>query len=263
MDENGAHEEEPERLPAKLEPWARFTSMGLGVALGSIGGWAVVTDSGNQAGTLGVFLMGLVLLVMGLQNTPLTGITAGGGASFATTEQQVQRTKELATEKLDEGEPDEAKAVIDTAEALNPKILERPVIQGLQFEATVGLALNALIPEGTRSFGLRDAGADYMIQTRSGRALAVDVKFGRHLNLSDLKRLVGRVRGSRTPDGGKFAGLLLVTNRPVRGLMPQDLSKALGLPMEIAVWDGGSNATPLAHGLELLIARVETGQSPR
>jgi hypothetical protein len=255
MEENSAPDEEPEHLPAKLEPWARITSIVLGGALAFTGGWAVLADSGNQAGTLGVFLMGLVLLVMGLQNTPLTGITAGGGASFAI-QRKIQQVKELANEKRDEGEPDEAKAVIDTAKVLNPEIFRDPAIRALDYEVRVGIALNALLSQGIRSLALSGTQVDYAIQTPGGRSIAVEVKYlSSRLSRSALNHLVRRIQSALLPGGEHFAGLLIVTNGSVNSFAGG--AEVEGFPVEFVTWNGGIDVTELRQGLDRLRARLK------
>ncbi|MFG3338732.1 hypothetical protein [Glycomyces sp. NPDC048151] len=256
MDENGAPEEEAERVLARLEPWARFAAMGLGAVLAVIGCWAVVTDSGNQAGTVGVFGAGLVLLVMGLQNTPLTGITAGGGASFGT-RQQVERTKQLAEEKLDEGEPDEAKAVIETAKALHPRINESPVIRGLDYEVKLGLALAIIVPEHTRWRGPLDGGADYVVQTPSGHRIAVLAKYFTNADPRHVMRTVSRMRLDWYL--GAFSGVLLVTNYPMPDYAQIPILESHpDAPVKAVSWDGGLDVTELRQGLEWLDERPQS-----
>ncbi|MFC4334073.1 hypothetical protein [Salininema proteolyticum] len=67
----------PERRPDEILPWwARSLSVVLGVAAAVVGSIGVLT-SDNQAGTVAIVLVGAVLVLVGLQGTPIAALRSG------------------------------------------------------------------------------------------------------------------------------------------------------------------------------------------
>ncbi|MCH7229950.1 hypothetical protein L0U85_03615 [Glycomyces sp. L485] len=241
--------------PASLQPWARFSAIGLGVVLAGIGCWAVLAESGNQAGTVGIFLMGIVLLVMGLQDTPLTGITAGGGANFVT-RRQFAVAKDLVEDRLGEGEPDEAQAVLDTVRALNPRLDSSPAFKGLYYEALVATAFDRIGRPVRREHP--DIGPDFVLVGSLGQEFAVELKAsGRTFTAVDVMRIRDKVRSMYHSD--KYAGLLVVVDHTQRpGAQEVLKSKLGGFPVEIATWQGADWDHELANAVDRLLSSNET-----
>jgi hypothetical protein len=227
-DKSGARESRP-----RLQPWARFGALSTGAILGGIGCWAVLNESGNQAGTVGILGTSLVLLIMGLQNSPLTGITPGGGANFEL-KKQAGMTALLAREKLNEGDPEEAQVVIDTAEALDARILSDEIVKSVEYDTQVILAYKRV------GFILEPASSvDYWeIENSPGILLSTTMRqLDGSVNRRFLLRLVSQIRGSSNELGSRFGGLILVTDVPISRetieLLPEFED---GFRFDIVIW---------------------------
>jgi hypothetical protein len=186
---------------------------------------------------------------MGLQDTPLTGITAGGGANFAT-RRQFAVAKDLVEDRLGEGEPDEAQAVLDTVRALNPSLDSSPAFKGLYYEALVAAAFDRIGRPVRRE--LPDFGPDFILFDSPGKEFAVELKAsGRTFTAVDVMRIADKVRSMYHSD--KYAGLLLVADFPQRqGVQEVLASKLGGFPVEVATWHGTDWDHELANAVDRL-----------
>ena len=199
---------ELEDLADPLATWARATALGLGTAAGALGGYAVFV-SDNQAGTAFLLVASVVLLLLGLQGTPLRSL---GGGDYQI---QLARIRLRAVQAIDNARresPEVAAAVADAVGSIDPgvSISRPPWLLYLQaVRQAIGRALDPV--RLTNEDGPGDRGVDTRVQLPNG-AVNVQIKYrGRGaLGLRDIETAALQMRGS-----GFDGGYLLVTNAPL------------------------------------------------
>ncbi|MET8283538.1 hypothetical protein [Micromonospora sp. NPDC005174] len=199
---------ELEDLADPLATWARATALGLGTAAGAFGGYAVFV-SDNQAGTAFLLVASVVLLLLGLQGTPLRSL---GGGDYQI---QLARIRLRAVQAIDNARresPEVAAAVADAVGSIDPGATSiRPpwslYLQEVRRALSRTVSLGALRHEA----GHMDRGVDTRVRLPNG-TVNVQVKYrGRGaLGLRDIETAALQMLGS-----GFDGGYLLVTNAPL------------------------------------------------
>ncbi|WP_146758688.1 hypothetical protein [Micromonospora saelicesensis] len=201
-------EVELEDLADPLATWARATALGLGTAAGVLGCYAVFA-SDNQAGTAFLLVASVVLLLLGLQGTPLRSL---GGGDYQI---QLARIRLRAVQAIDNARresPELAAAVADAVGSIDPGVsISRP--PWMLYLQAVRQAISRTLGSVDQAHedGLDDRGVDTCVQLPNGR-VNVQIKYrGRGaLGLRDIAMATAQMRGS-----GFDGGYLLVTNAPL------------------------------------------------
>ncbi|MEU5912736.1 restriction endonuclease [Micromonospora sp. NPDC047527] len=189
-----------------LDRWARATAVLLGAATEGAGCVAVFTVD-NQAGTAVLLLVGAVLLLLGLQGTPLRSL---GGGDYRV---ELTRLRRRAVAVVDQAARQEsaevAAAVADAVSAIDPGV-RFPFWPAMRYEQQVREAIQAAGASlgSTRLSAHRDQGVDLCVQVPEGR-VNVQVIYRRHgkIGSREVTLAVVKMRNS-----GVDGGYLIVTN---------------------------------------------------
>lgn len=223
---------ELEDLADPLATWARATALGLGAAAGVFGCYAVFV-SDNQAGTAFLLVASVVLLLLGLQGTPLRSL---GGGDYQI---QLARIRLRAVRAIDNARresPEVAAAVADAVGSIDPgaSISRPPWLLYLQ-AVRQAISRTPGSVSLTHEDGRDDRGVDTRVQLPNGM-VNVQIKYrGRGaLGLRDIVIADAQMRAS-----GFDGGYLLVTNAP---LSEETREHNLGIParlggVEVITWN--------------------------
>lgn len=191
----------------RLPMGARIAATVFGLTGTGAGGWAVFSTD-NQAGTATLLLIGAVLLLIGVQGTPLRRLGHGDSSiDLAAVRQRAARVVERAVR---EQPPDVAAAVADAVETITPQIgppleiaYEDAVIEAIR---RVGGSIDP-----THRLGSGDKGVDARVTVGHGK-VNVQIKLRRRgsLGARDIQYAADRAEAS-----GFDGGFLLVTNAPL------------------------------------------------
>ncbi|MFF0471497.1 hypothetical protein ACFYPX_29175 [Micromonospora zamorensis] len=205
-DSNGADDPIPslDDLADPLDRWARLLAVVLGIGAGAAGCVAVFLTE-NQAGTAVLLLVGAVLLLLGLQGTPLRSF--GGGEYRFELARLRRRAAEVVSQAAREESADVAAAVADAISAIDPGI-RFPDWLGMVYLDQARETIRALFPDARDLSGQRDGGADMHVRLPEG-LVNVQVIYRKHgkLGSGSVTAAVAKMRTSRH-DGG----YLIVTN---------------------------------------------------
>jgi hypothetical protein len=235
---------EPEDLPEPMRPWERLVVVLLGVTAGGIGCYAVFNSS-NQAGTAVLLVIGAAFVLIGIQGTPL--IRFGTGANNVELERRRRRVEREAQQAREEGDPDLARDIVETASILDPGIVPAPEVLGAIYKDQVR---HALLRAGAR---VRDrshigTGVDMIAETSKG-AVAVVVRYRRRSPLT--LQYVNQAISNWKPEG--TAGLLVITNAPLSGAVRELNATVEHRPaVEIITWNDEQDDGILIQALERL-----------
>ncbi|WP_327662633.1 MULTISPECIES: hypothetical protein [unclassified Streptomyces] len=258
MSEMGEGPEVPE-VPdvdaAPLSGWERLSASVLGVGLAGAGGVAVFITT-NQAGSVALLLVGVVLLIMAINGAPLTR------ARYQDYELFMSRRRHRVVENIRDEPPEEARQALQVLNTIDPGASRDPVVaraSGYLLELEVVDRLQRLHPEIEVSRGPLDYGVDAVVPLND-RRIGVEVKGGSGdvpLRTADLRRVVNRVIGSPSRLGGAHVdGLLIVTNR----VLPTELSRRIRelsqiMPIGVVRWVDAQDDQALEDALGELSRR--------
>ncbi|MEH1170005.1 hypothetical protein V6V47_31960 [Micromonospora sp. CPCC 205539] len=207
---DGTSEEDPgtarDDLADPLAPWARALALVLGVGATGFGCYAVMV-SDNQAGTAFVLLAGAVLLLLGLQGTPLRRLGSGDHSLELAALRRRQRAIQVVADATREQPPEVAVAVAEAVEAIEPLLNLHS--RAMRYELKVHEAIERLgvkVPY-INLFSGPDTGFDLIAQLPSG-TVRVEIKYRSrgtvgHREVVDISQRVAHLPQS---------GLLVVTN---------------------------------------------------
>ncbi|MET8229852.1 hypothetical protein ABZS77_04130 [Micromonospora sp. NPDC005298] len=232
-------------LADPLATWARASALLLGIAGGGFGCYAVFA-SDNQAGTAFLLVASVVLLLLGLQGTPLRSL---GGGDYQI---QLARLRLRAVRAIDKAarqeSPEVAAAVADAVGSIDPGVaISRP--PSLLYSQAVGQAIGRVggSIDPTHQDGPGDRGVDARVHLGSGK-VNVQVKYRSRgaLGLRDIATASAKMRAS-----GFDGGHLIVTNAPLSEEARQHNSEAqpeLG-GVEVITWNDERDDGLLARAL--------------
>ena len=233
-------------LADPLEPWARFLALALGLGASGFGCYAVLVSE-NQAGTALILLTGAVLLLLGLQGTPLRRLGSGEHSLELAALRRKQRAIEVIAEVTREQPPEIAAAVIEAVDAIEPHSRD-PRLRAMRYEAMVKEAIERVggqVPSASGSSG-PDFGFDLFARVPAGEVVVeVRHRSARPLSLYDVMDANRRV--SADVDGG----LVLVTNSIVSARIQQynDENASDPTQFEVVRWNGRADDDQLARTL--------------
>ena len=220
--------------------------MVFGTGASGFGCYAVLA-SDNQAGTAFVLLTGAVLLLLGLQGTPLRRLGSGDHSLELAALRRRQRAIEVVAEVRREQPPEIAAAVAEAVEAIEP-LAGDPRTRSMRYEQMVKQAIErtgAQVPFVNQD-GSPDDGFDFLAQMPAG-TVNVEVRYrGRGpLTTYDIMAANQRV----TPE--MVGGFLLVTNAPLSDSVRKynHESSADFDKFEVISWAGPADDHLLARAL--------------
>ncbi|MEU3738488.1 hypothetical protein AB0E78_15590 [Streptomyces sp. NPDC032198] len=167
----------------------------------------------NQAGSVALLLVGVVLLVMAINGSPLTR------ARYQDYELLMAPRRRQVVETIEGDSPEEARQALQVLRTIDPGASRDPAVahfSGLVLEREVASRLRLLYPSTVHLDGPLDGGVDLLVRTDHG-AIGIEVKSGETpLSGIDLRRMVDRVARSRSTYAGvSVDAILMVTNRPL------------------------------------------------
>ncbi|WP_307538944.1 hypothetical protein [Streptomyces sp. V3I8] len=211
----------------------------------------------NQAGSVALLLVGVVLLLMAINGSPLTR------ARYQDYELFMARRRRDVVANMQDDSPEEARQALQVLSTLDPGASRDPVVarvsnQLLEFE--VVRRLQRLYPATEVSQGPFDQGVDAVVPMGAYR-IGVEVLGGSGdalLPSADLRRIVHRVDSRRTRLGGPtIDGLLIVTNRA----LPVHISRRVRevsevIPTGVVRWVDEQDDQALEAALQQLSRRL-------
>ncbi|NED70854.1 hypothetical protein G3I51_00465 [Streptomyces sp. SID9944] len=246
-------EQQPEAAP--LSRWERLAASLSGIALSGAGAVAVFTTS-NQAGSVALLLVGVVLLVMAINGSPLTR------ARYQDYELFMARRRREVVATITQESPEEARQALQVLSSVDPGASRDPLVARVSaqvLEREVFNRLASLYPSTWVARGPADnIGVDGVVPTERG-AVGVEVKAGTsQLTGSQLRIMAmsaAHARSEAAPDG--VGALLVVTNKP----LPPNLSRRLRdlrsiLPIAVVRWVDEQDDQALQTQIERLSAQI-------
>lgn len=210
-------------------------------------GCYAVMASDNQAGTALVLLAGAVLVLLGLQGTPLRRLGSGEHSLELAALRRRQIAIEVVAEATREQPPDIAAAVAEAVEAIEP-IGSSPRYLGMRYELLVKQAIERVggqVPFMNHYTG-PDLGIDMTAYMPSG-AVHVQAKYRSKgvISRRDIDALNQRI--SRAPRGG----FLIVTNAPLSESLKEynNYVEEDPLSAKVITWSGPADDDILAAAL--------------
>ncbi|MER5549178.1 hypothetical protein ABT072_43885 [Streptomyces sp. NPDC002589] len=232
-------EEEPEiaqQQPevAPLSRWERLAASLSGIALSGAGATAVFITS-NQAGSVALLLVGVVLLVMAINGSPLTR------ARYQDYELFMARRRRQIVATINQDSPEEARQALQVLSAVDPGASRDPLVarvSALVLEREVFNRLMSLYPSTVVASGPESLSVDAVIPTERG-AVGVEIKAGTTplsaSQLRDMALSAAHARSTAAPDG--VGALLVVTNKPLPSTLPRRLRELRSiLPIAVVRW---------------------------
>ncbi|MGA4728996.1 hypothetical protein ACPB67_16345 [Micromonospora taraxaci] len=227
--EPGADEPLYDDLADPLGVWARVTAVVLGTA-GTGAGCVAVFATNNQAGTAVLLLVGAVLLLLGLQGTPLLSF---GGGDYRFELARLRRRAVAVVDQIARQEPpDVAAAVADAVSAIDPGI-RFPDWDEFSYQYQVRGAVQAAgasveLPNRSRT---GDGGVDIRARLPQG-TVNIQVVYRKRgpISSGEIAAAAAKLLHSRL-DGGH----LIVTNAPQTAEALRRAADLLRLPQAIEV----------------------------
>lgn len=197
-------------MPSEPLGWKeRATALGVGIASGGGGAYAVFASS-NQAGTAILLVLSAIFLLIGIQGTSLIRFSTG---SNTVEPERRRRTVEQAVKNIAKEEPERAAGIIEGAELALPALgsisaSAQMALMAAQYELKLSAAISSMgytVSGATRP----DYGLDLLVADQENRTVGVTATYRRNTILP--RRWLER---SAQPLAGTMP-LLLVTNAPV------------------------------------------------
>jgi hypothetical protein len=221
-----------------LPVWARITAITLG-AVGVAAGGVAVFVSRNQAGTAILLLIGAVLMVLGIQGTPLRRFTSGANTVELATIRQ--RAAAVLTQVETHESHDVVAAVSDAVAAIDPRIPRAS--SAVAYQREVAAALRRVGATTDRTTTVR--GAD------SRRIDAVACVNDGHVPIEIVYRARGPVGTHEISTTRRRTATVLITNAPISS-EAQTHNAATGAPdadIEVVTWNDARDDDVLAAAL--------------
>lgn len=254
--ESGPEGPEPDAAP--LSRWERLSASVLGLGLSGAGVVAVFM-TGNQAGSVALLLVGVVLLLMAINGSPLTR------ARYQDYELFMARRRRDVVANMQDDSPEEARQALQVLSTLDPGARRDPVVARVSnhlLELEVVRRLQRLYQATEVSRGPLDLGVDAVVPV-DGSRIGVEVAGGTGdipLQTSDLRRIVNRASTGRMRLGGaSIDGLLIVTNRPLHTHMARrirDVSEIM--PTGVVRWVDEQDDQALEAAIRELSGRLRS-----
>ncbi|WP_280247603.1 hypothetical protein [Nocardia abscessus] len=247
---HGSVRDQADDGPAPLNTRERIAALSLGTVFGSAGSVAVFV-SDNQAGTAALFLLTAVLLLLGVQGTPLTRLGSG--------EHNAEFARKIAGRILqtanDEDDPRVAEGAVRAAEiVLSPTAptwetggIAR-VLDAYEYERAVHEALYRILG-GSLSSQEHRGGFDYTVGTDRHSQVAIEIKMS--LRADRLERTVAQIAALSQSSG--LEKVLVVTGQAstatVAMFRRMIAERAHPEVCELVVWHPGLGDRILADAL--------------
>jgi hypothetical protein len=220
-------------LSDPLSTWARSLALALGFLAGGVGGYAVFA-SGNQAGTAVLLLIAGVLVLLGLQGTPMRRLTSGDHTVELA---QLRRRAVHEIERSQQEEsPEVAVAVADAIATIDPSLASYADLVKAYERGVIGAVERAKMKlDSAHKRGRGSRGIDARVISPRG-SVNLDIKY-RVRGPIGLQDVLARM--SRAESNGFDGGNLLITNAPLSEEVREYISShpAEQLPLEIVTWN--------------------------
>ncbi|WP_143110734.1 hypothetical protein [Streptomyces sp. cf124] len=256
MSDAGDVPDSPEPDAAPLSRWERLAASALGLVLSGSGVAAVFMTS-NQAGSVALLLVGVVLLIMAINGSPLTR------ARYQDYELFMARRRRQVVATLRDDSPEDARQALQVLSTLDPGADRDPVVVSASsyvLEQEVVSRLQRLFPATTANEGPFDYGVDAVVPIEGG-SIAVEVRGGTGsvpLSVTELRRIVNKAASARMRlSAASFEGLLVVTNRPLPPSLPRRIRELSPiLPTAVVRWVDEQDDQVLEATLRELSSRL-------
>ncbi|MFJ4421428.1 hypothetical protein [Streptomyces bobili] len=211
----------------------------------------------NQAGSVALLLVGVVLLLMAINGSPLTR------ARYQDYELFMARRRRDVVENMRDDSPEEARQALQVLSTLDPGASRDPLVARVSnhlLELEFVRRLQGLHPEAEVSQGPFDQGIDAVVPM-DGFRIGVEVKGGSGnvpLNGADLRRIVNGVASRRVRVAGpNIDGLLVVTNRALPAQLPRRIREVSEIiPTGVVRWVDEQDDQALDAALRELSGRL-------
>lgn len=246
--------EVPELDAAPLSKWERLAASLSGAALSGAGVAAVFVTS-NQAGSVALLLVGVVLLIMGINGSPLTR------ARYQDYELFMTRRRRQIVASIEQDSPEEARQALQVLTTVDPGASRDPLVAHVSaavLEREVINRLTVLFPTTSFAAGPGDMGLDAVVPTPNG-TIGVQVKGGSTplsgLELRNLVLAASRARVPAAPAG--VDALLVVTNKPLPTNLPRRVREmSASLPTAVVRWVDEQDDQALDAKIQELTRRI-------
>lgn len=247
--------EAPELDAAPLSRWERFAASVLGVGLSGAGVAAVFMTS-NQAGSVALLLVGVVLLLMAINGSPLTR------ARYQDYELFMARRRHQVVAAIEADSPEEVRQALQVLNTLDPGARSDPLVtrmSGMVLEREVVSRLRRLYPSTLYEGTAMDVGVDIVIPTDNGK-IGVQIKAGdTPLTGLELRKTVEKVANLRTGSAAatRVDGLLVVTNKPFPSTLVRRVREmSLIMPTAVVRWVDDQDDEALQTRIQALSSRL-------
>ncbi|WP_329153692.1 hypothetical protein OIU91_37105 [Streptomyces sp. NBC_01456] len=245
----------PEAPAADAAPLSRWERLGASLAGTALAGAGVVAVfmTGNQAGSVALLLVGVILLIMAINGSPLTR------ARYQDYELLMSRRRHQIVASIEQEAPQDARQALQVLSAVDPRATDDPLVarvSALVYEREVFDHLARFYPDTRLVGGAEDFGIDVAVQTPSA-LIGVQIKVGRTvLTTSVLRNIIHAA--ARSSGRVPIDGLLVVTNRPLPQDVPRRLRQAASadLPTTVVRWVDEQDDAVLEAKVQELISRL-------
>lgn len=247
--------ETPEPEAAPLSRWERLGASLSGIILSGAGVAAVFVTS-NQAGSVALLLVGVVLLIMAINGSPLTR------ARYQDYELFMNRRRRQIAATIEQESPADARQALRVLSAIDPRAIEDPAVARVSahvYEREVVNCLARIYPETQHRGGAGDQGVDATVRTPEG-LIGVQVKAGRgSLTGAAIRNIVQAAAYARESGHVPIRGLLVVTNMPFsRDHVGRRIRESgANLPTVVVRWLDEQDDDALKATLQELISRLK------
>jgi hypothetical protein len=234
-----------------LPVWARIVSGILGCAAGVAGSIAVFVST-NQAGTVALLLIFVVLVLISIQGTPLQRLRNGDYAvELARTN---ARGKLVLRNVVDTEPPEVAEAVAESLSEVVPSLsnASHQALEGIEYERGV---MNAIREMGFRFQGIEDfrlqrGGLDAVIINSRGSRVGIDTRKGsaskNHRSRYHFQMAIRRYEDS----GIDFPIVIIYEQMPISEKHLTQLLSSLETDVRVTKWRSASDNEELRDLLE-------------
>ncbi|WP_405974026.1 hypothetical protein OG496_37405 [Streptomyces sp. NBC_00988] len=248
--------EVPELDAAPLSKWERLGASLSGTALSGAGVAAVFVTS-NQAGSVALLLVGVVLLIMGINGSPLTRARYQDYELFMT-----RRRRQIAA-SIEQESPEDARQALQVLTTVDPGASRDPFVAHVSAAVLEREVIERLVRQyPTTSFtgGPGDMGLDAVVPTPNG-TIGVQVKGGSApLSGLELRRMVLDASSARIPPApAGVDALLVVTNKPLPTDLPRRVREVSStLPTAVVRWVDEQDDQVLDTKIQELTRRISS-----
>jgi hypothetical protein len=242
------HQAEPRYR--ELAPWERVVAISAGAGIGGMG-FAAMFVTNNEGGVVAAILLAGLLLLLGVQGTPLTRF-GFRDTTIDLMRRQVERREEVADRVEAENNPDVAAGMLEALKVADPGARRSPVITRAEARVYDQRVFQALSKKAVEAgFALIDhAEVDALLES-GGLNLAVEVKYAHHqpITAEIVFQSIEMARRARA------TGLLVVSNSSISPTVSGAIKDAT-IPVELVSWESERDDSSLLKAILRLRERA-------